>query len=346
MLVLAYPWLLLLLPLPLLIWWLAPAHREARQGLVVPFLDRLAAQAGQQPGEGAVIMRGGWLRTVSLVTAWICVVVALARPRLIEPPITKSIPTRDLLLAVDLSGSMTTEDFTNAQGRKVDRLTAVKEVLDDFLARRVGDRVGLIFFGTAPFVQAPFTEDLKVCRELLDEAKAKMAGPQTAFGDALGLAITVFDRSEVKERVLIALTDGNDTASKIPPAKAAEIAKDKGIVVHTVAVGDPRAAGEDALDAQSLKNVAATTGGIYAHAADRSQLEEIYRKLDALETHKAETVTHRPRRDIYWWVVALGVGVSALQHAIQVAANRARGKQDRTPMKPEGSAQKGEKAAV
>src|SRR5262249_45336819 len=154
-----------------------------------------------------------------------------------------------------------TQDFMDAKGQKVDRLTAVKEVLDDFLAKRKGDRVGLIFFGSAPFVQAPITEDLQVCRKLLDEAQVKMAGPQTAFGDALGLAITVFDRSDVKDRVLIALTDGNDTASKVPPAKAAQIARDKGIVIHTISVGDPRAAGEDALDLDTLKSVATTTGG-------------------------------------------------------------------------------------
>jgi Ca-activated chloride channel family protein len=224
-----------------------------------------------------------------------------------------------MLLAVDLSGSMETQDFTDAQGKKVDRLTAVKEVLDDFLAKRKGDRVGLIFFGSAPFVQAPFTEDLGVCRQLLDEAQVKMAGPQTAFGDAIGLAMTVFDRSTVKERVLIALTDGNDTASKVPPAKAAEIALDKGVVVHTVSVGDPAAAGEDALDVDALKNVAATTGGIYAHAADRAQLDTIYRKLDAIETQKAETITHRPRRDVYWWPLSLALLATALQHALQLA---------------------------
>ncbi|MCB1699123.1 MAG: VWA domain-containing protein, partial [Halioglobus sp.] len=182
---------------------------------------------------------------------------------------------RDLILAVDLSGSMATKDFKNASGQTVDRLTAVKEVLDSFLAKRQGDRVALIFFGSAPFVQVPFTEDLKVCRQLLDEAQVSMAGPQTAFGDAIGLAINLFDRSEVKERVLIALTDGNDTASQVPPLKAAQIAKDKGITIHTVAVGDPRAVGEDALDEDTLKQVASTTGGLYAHAADTQQLNEI-----------------------------------------------------------------------
>lgn len=324
MLTLAYPWLLALLPLPLLVWRLAPVHREPRQGLVVPFLARLARHSGQQPAAGAIIMRGGWWRTLALSLFWVCTVLALARPQLIEPPITRQVPVRDLLLAVDLSGSMETTDFKDASGKTVDRLTAVKGVLDDFLARRKGDRVGLIFFGSAPFVQAPFTEDLKVCRELLDEAQVKMAGPQTAFGDALGLAITVFERSTVKQRVLIALTDGNDTASKVPPAKAAEIAKDKGIVIHTVAVGDPAAAGEDALDVDTLKAVASTSGGLYAHAADRDQLAEVYRKIDALETREAETISHRPRRDVYWWPLALGFAVSLLQQVAQWFASRSR----------------------
>ena len=267
-------------------------------------------------------MRGGWLRSASLLLAWIAVVVALARPQIIEQAITKQVPVRDMLLAVDLSGSMETQDFKNASGKSVDRLTAVKEVLDDFLSKREGDRVGLIFFGSAPFVQAPFTEDLQVCRDLLDEAQVKMAGPQTAVGDALGLAINTFDRSKMKSRVLIALTDGNDTVSQVPPAKAAEIAKDKGIVIHTVAVGDPKAAGEEALDVDALKSVASTTGGIYAHAEDRSQLEAIYRKLDALETHQAETVSHRPRRDIFWWPLALALVVTALQHILGLLLNR------------------------
>ena len=320
---LAHPWLLALLPLPLLVRWLVPPHREARPGLVVPFLDRLSAQTGQKPAVGASTPRGGFLRGASLVFAWLCIVVALARPQLLEPPVTKEIPARDLLLAVDLSGSMETKDFTDASGKTVARLDAVKQVLADFLARRKGDRVGLIFFGSAPFVQAPFTEDLAVCRQLLGEAQVRMAGPQTAFGDALGLAINVFDRSTVKDRVLIALTDGNDTASQVPPAKAAEIAKDKGIVVHTVAVGDPHAAGEDALDVATLKNVSATTGGLYSFAADRAQLEAVYKKLDSVETRRAQTITHHPRRDVFWWPLAAALVATLLQHAFQVLAARA-----------------------
>jgi Ca-activated chloride channel family protein len=318
MLTLAYPWLLALLPLPLVIWWLVPARRETRQGLVVPFLTRLAKQSGQKPVKGAIIPRAGWLRWIVVWLTWGMVIAAMARPQIILPPVTKEIPVRDLVLAVDLSGSMETRDFKNARGQMVDRLTAVKGVLDSFLAKRQGDRVALIFFGSAPFVQAPFTQDLKVCRQLMDEAQVNMAGPQTAFGDAVGLAINLFDRSKVKERVLIALTDGNDTASQVPPLKASEIAKDKGIVIYTVAVGDPRAAGEDVLDEHTLKQVASTTGGLYAHAADTRQLDGIYDRLNKLETHKVQTISHRPRRDVYWWPLIAALAISILLHVVQL----------------------------
>lgn len=316
----AYPWLLLALPAPLLVWWLAPPYREARVGLQVPFLDRLERLSGRRAGEGAVVRQRSRPLQVLLGAAWICVVAALARPQFIEPPVTRTVPVRDILLAVDLSGSMETKDFTDAHGATVDRLTAVKEVLDDFLVRRRGDRVGLIFFGSAPFVQAPFTEDLDVCRALLAEAQVRMAGPKTALGDALGLAITVFDRSEVRERVLVALTDGNDTTSQMPAAKAAEIARDKGIVIHAVAVGDPRAVGEEALDEGTLKLLAGTTGGLYSFAADRAALEAVYKRLDALQTRQASTVSHRPRRDFYAWALGCPLLGSLLFHGFRVLA--------------------------
>ncbi len=316
MLTLAHSWLLALLPLPVLVWWLAPARRETRQSLVVPFLTRLAEQSGQRPVKGAVISRGDWWRWLAVWLCWALAVLALARPQIIEPPISKEIPTRELVLAVDLSSSMDTKDFKNDQGQTVDRLAAVKQVLDGFLAKRQGDRVALILFGTAPFVQAPFTDDLRVCRELLDEAQVGMAGPRTAFGDAVGLAINLFDRREVKERVLIALTDGNDTASQVPPVKAAQIAKDKDIVIYTVSVGDPQAVGEDALDENTLKQVASSTGGLYAHAANTKQLKEIYDRLNKLETRKVQTVSHRPRRDIYWMPLAVALGLSMLFQAL------------------------------
>jgi Ca-activated chloride channel family protein len=310
MLTLAYPWLLALLPLPLAVWWFVPPYSESREGLRVPFLDRLARLTGQEPTAGAVVLRGGWVRSIALAGVWVCLVAALARPQWLEPPISRTVPVRDMMLVVDLSGSMETKDFTDPAGQKVDRLTAVKQVLDDFLTRRKGDRVGLIVFGNAPFVQAPFTDDLNVCRELLAETRVGMAGPKTALGDAIGLAITVFDRSDVRDKVLIALTDGNDTGSQVPPEKAAAVAKDKGVTIHTVAVGDPKAAGEDKLDEEALKRVASVTGGTYSHAGSRAELEAVYRRLDDLPTRPAETITHRPRRDLFHWPLAAGLALS------------------------------------
>jgi Ca-activated chloride channel family protein len=319
MLTLAYPWAVAVLPLPLLVRWLAPPHREPAAGLRVPFLDRVARLTGRTPTAGAAVRRRGRLGAACLLAAWACAVAAVARPQWLEPPVTRTVPVRDLLVAVDLSGSMETTDFTDASGRAVDRLTAVKGVLDGFLARRPGDRVGLIVFGNAPFVQAPFTQDLDVCRELLAETRVRMAGPKTALGDAIGLAVTVFDRSDVPEKVLVALTDGNDTGSLVPPAKAAAVANDRGVVIHTVAVGDPRAAGEDELDEETLRRVAAATGGTYSFAGDRAALEAVYARLDALPTRGAETLSHRPRRDLFHWPLAAGLLAAVVPAAASLA---------------------------
>lgn len=304
MLSFAHPWVGLLAPLPLLVWFALPAHAERRAGLRVPFFDRLARLSGQQPYSGGVVARRHLGRLLVLALAWLMTLAALARPQWIEPPLHRDVPTRDLLVLVDLSGSMDTKDFVDASGKTVDRLTAVKQVLDDFLSRRKGDRVGVVVFGDAPFALVPFTTDLELCRAMLRDTDVGMAGPRTAFGDAIGLGIGLFAKSTVKAKTIIALTDGNDTMSKVPPAEAARVAKDKGIVIHTVAVGDPQAAGEDKLDEAALKEVADTTGGGFFRALDRTQLADIYRRLDEIETRHIDTVSFRPRRDIFWVPIA------------------------------------------
>ena len=272
MIVFTHVWMFLLLPLPLLIRRLLPPFKDVRQAVRVPIFDVLVHSIGATPSKGAVIHRRSFWQAFLYALVWICVVTALARPQRLQPPVVREVPTRDLLLAIDLSGSMETVDFKNTAGEMVDRLTAVKEVLDDFLARRKGDRVGMIVFGTGAFVQIPFTQDLDVCRELLDQTAVRMAGPKTALGDAIGLGITLFERSELEDKVLIALTDGNDTGSKVPPTEAAGIAADKGIVIHTIGVGDPTAAGEEKFDEQTLKDVASKTGGRYFYAGNRVAL--------------------------------------------------------------------------
>lgn len=311
---LSHPWLLLLILLPPLLRIVLRPYRESRQAIRVPWFQRMATLLQQQPSAGAVVAEAKKSVLLFNWLLWMLVVLALARPQFLEPPVSRVLPTRDLMLLVDLSGSMETEDFTNSKGDRVDRLTAVKEVLDDFLTRREGDRVGLIVFGNAAFVQVPFTQDLEATRQLLEETAVRMAGPRTAFGDAIGLGITLFERSEVTYRVMIALTDGNDTGSKVPPAQAAQIAKDNDIVIHVVGVGDSTATGEEKLDEEALNAVASTTGGRYFHAADREQLEEIYTELDRIDTRPVEAETYRPRTDLFHWPVAAFMLLGLLFH--------------------------------
>ena len=307
MLTFAHPWFLLLLPLPWLIRSFLPAHHERKAAVRVPFLKRLSRLAGLQPGSGVAVARRPVSQWLMLGLTWLFVVAALTRPQWLEEPIIKELPMRDLLVAVDLSGSMEAQDFTDTDGNTVDRLTAVKQVLDAFFARRDGDRVGLILFGSAAFVQVPFTDDLDVVRELLDEAQIRMLGPRTMLGDAMGLSINLFERSEVDERVLIVLTDGNDTGSLVPPERAAEIARDNGVVTYTIAIGDPTSVGEQALDEKTLENIASITGGSYFHANDRDELEAIYTRLDEVNPRQVETQSYRPLTDLYHRPMAAGV---------------------------------------
>ncbi|WP_428563821.1 MAG: VWA domain-containing protein [Solidesulfovibrio sp. DCME] len=322
MFIFANIWLFVLLPLPLVFRRLARPYREERPAVLVPFFDELAALSGQSPGDGAVVRAQPLARQIVAGLCWVLLVAAMARPQWVEPPVVKEVPSRDVLLGVDLSSSMDTEDFTTADGTKSSRLDAVKGVLDDFLKRRKGDRVGLIFFGTAPFIQAPFTEDLETCRELMREAQVGMAGPKTAIGDAIGLAITMFKDSTVKDKLLILLTDGNDSSSKLEPQKAAAIAKDDGIVIDTVAVGDPTAVGEQKLDVKTLQGVAAATGGAYYWAGDGPGLEKIYTQIDALSTHQIETIRYRPKVDLYDWPLAAVLVLSMLLLAGRIVRTR------------------------
>jgi Ca-activated chloride channel family protein len=303
-LVLAYPLLLLLLPLPLLLRRVLPAYREDRRALRLPWFERVVLLSGHDPARALGAAHPPRWQSILLLVLWSLLVLSLARPQLLEPPLERSLPTRDLLLLVDLSGSMETEDFTNAAGDRVDRLRAVKEVLDDFLTDRQGDRVGLVVFGTAAFVQVPFTQDLEATRLLLEETQVRMAGPRTAFGDAIGLAITLFERSELEKRVVIALTDGNDPGSRIPPAEAARVARDNDITIHVVGVGDPSAVGEELLDERALRDVAQTTGGRYFHAKDRDALTQIYAEIDRIDVREVQTLRHQPRVDLYHWPLA------------------------------------------
>lgn len=320
MLTFAHYWVVWLVPLPLLVALLVPAVQRVNPAVRVPFLSRLQA-AGR--GFGLKRVRSWWPRIVQTLI-WLCLLLALARPQWLEAPIERTVPTRDLLLLVDLSGSMDHEDFTNEAGEQVNRLTAAKQVLGDFLVRREGDRVGLVVFGNSPFLQVPFTTDLDLCRQLLDETAVGMAGPRTALGDAIGLGIRLFEDSDAPEKTMILLTDGNDTDSAVPPLEAARVARDHDITIHAIAMGDPTTVGEEKIDEETLRQVAELTdSGSFFMALDRTELEGIYDRLDEIETRDTKTVSHRPRRDLFFWPLAVALLVSLMVHAVEALAGYA-----------------------
>ncbi|WNC66880.1 VWA domain-containing protein [Thalassotalea nanhaiensis] len=290
-----YPWLFALTPLPVLIFWLAPVYKERKQSLQVPYFERLVDVTGETPQHGAVILNRKRLQGVFLLISWLCIVIAMAKPEIVGQPIIQQKSARDLMVAVDLSGSMAEQDFTNQRGQTINRLDAVKDVLFDFAKGRESDRLGLILFGNAPYLQAPFTADIHTWLDLLKESDIGMAGQSTAFGDAIGLAISVFENEQTEHRVLIVLTDGNDTGSKVPPIDAAKVAAAYNIKIYTIAVGDPEAVGEKKVDLAVLDEIANVTGGAAFEALNREELKQVYQQIDELEPQLFDSKSFRPR---------------------------------------------------
>jgi Ca-activated chloride channel family protein len=312
----AYPWMFGLLVLPFFVRLLFKPYKEQREAVQVPFFEDLKKITGQAPEKGAVILRLRFFQRIMLPLAWLLIVGALARPQWVEDPITRIEAGRDLMLAVDLSGSMETRDFLDAEDNRIDRLEAVKLVLDDFISRREGDRLGLILFGTAAYLQVPFTQDYGTFRILLDEAQVRMAGPQTMIGDAIGLAIKLFEQSESENKVMILLTDGNDTGSKVPPSRAAGIAAKNGVTIHTIAMGDPTTVGEDELDTDALQEISEITEGQFFMGMNREELDDIYRRLDKLEPLEFETLSYRPRQQLFIYPIGIFLTIYIVYHLI------------------------------
>lgn len=309
---LQWPWLLLALPLPwLLRRWLAPWD-DSGAALRVPFLRDFGAAANAAPSAGAD------RRPLAVAAlAWLLLVLACARPQWLGEPVEQAVSGRDLLLAVDLSGSMEVADFV-VSGENVDRLTATKQVAGQFIERRTGDRIGLILFGAQPYLQAPLTFDRKTVRTLLEEAVIGMAGDATAIGDAIGLGVKRLKNNPAEQRVLILMTDGANTAGTVEPLKAAELAAGEGLKIYTVGVGADEVVVRDFfgsrrinpsadLDETTLKGIADKTGGRYFRARDTAELEQIYTLLDRLEPVQKDVQYFRPRSELYPWPAGLAL---------------------------------------
>lgn len=315
-----YPWVLLLLPLPWLAWRYLPAYRESRSALRVPFFAAMSRAAGQDASRGGAA-GGRWQLPLNLLV-WGLLLIACARPVLVEKPIERVQPIRDLMLAIDISQSMETNDYRDANGQRVDRLSIVKDVVREFIGERKDDRIGLIVFGTAAFAQAPPTLDHASLLLLLDEVGIGMAGPNTALGDAIGLTLKLLKDAPEQEKLLILLTDGNDTASAITPSHAASMARERGVVVHTIGIGDPEASGESKVDLNTLQEIARTTGGRYFRADDREALKAVYATLDQITPHQVKTLSHQPKRDLFWLPLGAALLLLLAAHGLAVIATR------------------------
>jgi len=315
-LTLAWPWLLAVLPLPLLAAWLLPRAPESTGAAL-----RLPFYAGLQSAMGEGFTNASRWRLLLAAGAWMLLVIAATRPQFIGEPLQLPVTGRDLLLAVDISGSMETPDMQ--LGRQVtDRLTAVKAVAGEFIERREGDRLGLILFGEQAYLQTPLTFDHKTVRTLLNEAVIGLAGKSTAIGDAIGLAVKRLRDQAQENRVVILLTDGANTAGSVEPLKAADLAAAEGLRIYTIGVGaesrvvhgllGSRQVGNNELDEATLTAIAEKTGGRYFRARDIAGLEEIYRLLDELEPAGSDAETFRPVRELYAWPLAAALMISVV----------------------------------
>ncbi len=316
-------WAFALLPLPLLVRWLVPAAKRGRAGaLRVPFFAEISRDSGAAGG----LRRRNWLKLLTMSLIWLLLVTAAARPAYVGKPVPIPVSGRDLMMAIDLSGSMGRQDFS-FNDQATNRLVVVKAVADDFISRRKGDRVGLILFSSRAYVQTPLTFDRTVVRELLDEAEIGLTGQETAIGDAIGLAVKTLKDRPVDERVLVLLTDGANNSGALQPLQAAKLAAQEHVKIYTIGVGADQMAVDTAfgrqivnpaedLDEATLSKIAEMTGGRYFRARDIEGLAKIYQEIDAMEPVSGEPLYLHPSVTLFQWplgaALVLSFGLGAL----------------------------------
>lgn len=321
----AWPWVALLLPLPwLLRHWLLPL--PPGQALHLPHPGVALAAIEQQPGRG----RANWW----LALAWLCLVAAAARPQWVGPPQAQQRSGRAMLLAIDLSGSMRTEDMHLA-GQDVSRFEAVETIASDFIARRAGDELGLVLFGSRAFLVTPLTYDLDAVRAQLKGSAVGLAGTETAIGDAIAVAVKRLAGLPQQARVLVLLTDGVNNAGNIAPEQAAAAAKAAGVRVYTIGVGATQMRVPDFfgmrlvnpsadLDEAMLTKIAQDTGGRFFRATDTHELAAAYRTIDALEPMPQHGPVLRPRHELFRWPLGAAMLMLALALASRAGTMRER----------------------
>jgi len=311
---LATPWALILLLLPIVIWFLLPSSKpKLSAALKVPFFNALNTILAEDKG---ILSKKTTLFLPGLI--WLFAVFALSGPRWVGEPQPLSREGYNIMMALDLSGSMELNDM-QFQGRPVSRLNVVKFAAEQFVKKRVGDKIGLILFGSRAYLQSPLTYDRKTILHRIKDATVGLAGKTTSIGDALGLAVKHLQHVPPKGRIIILLTDGANNSGILQPMKAAELAKEEGIKVYTIGLGataDSRAlsgrmffmpnASAD-LDESTLKRIAKMTNGRYFRATDAKSLQQIYQTINRLEKTKQEITSIQPRKEYYTWPLAIAL---------------------------------------
>ena len=311
-----WPLAFLLVPVPILVRWLIKANKKKQPALTVPSLEGFSELSTNESFSATL----STVKIIILWLAWILLIAAVARPQWVGEMVSLPTTGRDLMLAIDISGSMATEDM-EVNNDYVDRLSVVKAVISQFLDARKGDRVGLVLFGTNAYVQAPLTFDLKSVKKLMIEAPVGIAGGKTAIGDAIGLTVKRLRERQNEEKVVILLTDGANNVGEIPPFKAAELASVDGIKIYTIGVGAeemrvPSLFGSLAgrttnpsadLDEETLSKIAEATQGRYFRAKDTNTLARIYELIDKLEPIEQEPETFRPFQVLYYWPLGISL---------------------------------------
>lgn len=301
-----WPWAFWLLPLPILVYIGIPKARKYDASLYVPFYQDVVGFETKQYTPA----RSGIFKVILLILMWCLLVLAVSRPQWIGEPVALPSSGRDLMLAVDISGSMKIDDMIMG-GKQVSRITLVKKVVNEFIERRTGDRVGLLLFGTEAYIQVPLTFDRKTVRTLFNEAQVGFAGEKTSIGDAIGLAVKRLKERPDESRVLVLLTDGMNTAGKVDPVQAAKLAAQTGVKVYTIGVGademmvrnffgSHRVNPSAELDEETLQEIADLTGGKYFRARDPEELEKVYHLIDKLEPVEQDEETFRPVKALFY----------------------------------------------
>ena len=318
-----WPWMALLLALPLLVRLLWPRPRteqhESVEGLKTtllhPSLPHLEAAFQTRRPQQPLSKR---LYAGLLYLLWLCLVLALMRPQWLEPYTENRTAGYDLMLAVDASHSMNALDFT-LDDKQVSRMQVVKGVVSKFIDGRQGDRIGLVIFGSRAYVLSPLTYDRKAVNSLLHEVIPRIAGDGTAIGDALGLGVKKLRERPEGSRVLLLIADGENTAGTIPPLKAAQLAAQEGIRIYSIGVGSDKknvpilengrivTRSDLGFNEQAMREIAEAGSGAYFRATDTAALEKIYQQIDELEKTEAESRTVFVPQPLYYWPLAVAL---------------------------------------